>query len=220
MQTDTGDWRDALETLAALEPTGACRSQRFSPTTPALPRARTSSWSSRPGSRQTSSTVSSTGRRRSGGSRSCSSTRRRSPVGSRPASAALLRLQASGVPVAVLREGDDLARRALRGRRSEATRVRRTALLGSLALLVLAWSWLRLEDGELGGSFRLGAPRRDRAGAPPAPELPLRRRAGRRARRSLPRLGTAWPREAVAPLRRRLLPLLRRRAAVRPRANR
>ena len=77
-----------------------------------------------------------------------------------PAGPELLRLQAAGVPVAVVRRGDDLGsvpRAARARRRRRMGRAGRTIAVSAPALVVVALAWLRLEQpvGSLPTAFAL-----------------------------------------------------------------
>ena len=130
VQTALGEWRQALETLAAVEPDrpGAARA-RCSSTTPAPRPGRSSSLvvTSRLDAALVDRVV-----HRSLAQRRVSVVYVDAPTfagGRASREPGLLRLQASGVPVAVVRRGDDL-RFVLGAAMSGRRRVRRTAALG------------------------------------------------------------------------------------------
>ena len=110
----------------------------------------------------------------------------------------LLRLQASGVPVAVVRRGDDLRDRARSRDEREAGACVGLRRSGLLAAFVMAWSWLRLEHGEVTWSIcplvdrgrRRARPASDAAGCGSRPSRSRRSsgftmRSGPRDRRRL-----------------------------------
>ena len=119
VSADGPEWQRALELLAAAEPDAAEPGGLAASLGRRTGLARrSSSSSSPPGSSGRSSTACSSARSRAAPSRSSTSRRRASPDAPRRPEPELLRLQAAGVPVAVVRQGDDLASRAATARTS------------------------------------------------------------------------------------------------------
>ena len=94
-------------------------------------------------------------------SRSSSSTRRASPARRPKPLPELLRLQAAGVAVAVVRDGDDLAERPRRGARRR-RRMGRALLVAALAAPLLAWSWMQPRERRRRGRGDARGPARAR----------------------------------------------------------